>query len=191
MGWGHYQTVDPSKESPRLVEDCVHLVILHFKFQFSKSIKSSTFYIFLNLIYLSRKKISFSKCPKIYENPQNIGKCSEWRDLALLKTWTRYWHKGHVERRQKSLQVKSRNNSFRKGRTIRNVMRGECGEKKYSCQGGWLKKMRKDEVKKKFQQSDELHCRAYKLYPPNSSSLRPGSKAFTGENNLLIIFQKV
>ena len=44
---------------------------------------------------------------------------------------------------------------------------------------------------KKFQQSDELHCRAYKLYPPNSSSLRPGSKAFTGENNLLIIFQKV
>ena len=45
--------------------------------------------------------------------------------------------------------------------------------------------------KKKFQQSDELHCRAYKLYPPDSCSLRPGSKAFTGENNLLIIFLKV
>ena len=46
-------------------------------------------------------------------------------------------------------------------------------------------------AKTKFQQSDELHCRAYTLYPPGSSSLWPGSKAFTRENNLLIIFLKV
>ena len=36
----------------------IRLLILHFKFQISKSIKSSTFHIFLNLI-------SFPKCPKI------------------------------------------------------------------------------------------------------------------------------
>ena len=45
--------------------------------------------------------------PKIYTKPQNIGLCSKLRDLALLETRTRYWHKGHVERRQNSLQVKS------------------------------------------------------------------------------------
>ena len=51
MGWEHFQTVDPPKESPRLLGDCfgVHLLILHLKFQFTKSIKSSTFHIFLNL----------------------------------------------------------------------------------------------------------------------------------------------
>ena len=41
------------------------LLILHFKFQFSKSIKSSTFHIFLNLTYPLRKNVSFPKCPKI------------------------------------------------------------------------------------------------------------------------------
>ena len=65
MGWKHYQTVDPPKESPRLIGDCMRLLILHFKFQFSKSIKSSTFHIFLNLTYPLRKKLfSFQKCPK-------------------------------------------------------------------------------------------------------------------------------
>ena len=49
MGWKHYQS----------------LLILHFKFQFSKSIKSSTFHIFLNLTYPLRQNISFPKCPKI------------------------------------------------------------------------------------------------------------------------------
>ena len=43
----------------------IRLLILHFKFQFSKSIKSSTFHIFLNLTYPLRKNISFPKCPKI------------------------------------------------------------------------------------------------------------------------------
>ena len=32
----------------------------------------------------------------------------KWRDLALLDTWARYWHKGHFERRKNSLQVKFR-----------------------------------------------------------------------------------
>ena len=43
----------------------IRLLILHIKFQFSKSIKSSTFHIFLNLIYPLRKNFSFPKCPKI------------------------------------------------------------------------------------------------------------------------------
>lgn len=67
MGWKHYQTVDPPNESPRLVGNCtfgIRLLILHFKFQFSKSIKSPTFYIFLNLTYALRKNISFLKSPK-------------------------------------------------------------------------------------------------------------------------------
>ena len=42
----------------------VHLLIHHFKFQFSKSIKSSTFYIFLNLTYPLRKKYTFPKMSK-------------------------------------------------------------------------------------------------------------------------------
>ena len=56
-----------------------HLLILHLKFQFSKSIKSTTLHIFLNLTIVSRgdsstnydltyhfrKNIFFPKCPKI------------------------------------------------------------------------------------------------------------------------------
>ena len=57
----------PPNESPRLVGDrLVYVYIIHhFKFQFSKSIKSSTYNIFLNLTYRLRKNISFPKCPKI------------------------------------------------------------------------------------------------------------------------------
>ena len=57
---------------------------------------------------------------------------------------------------------------FRRGRTIGKVMGGgSVGRKKYSCKGGWLKtKLCKDEVKKKRFLQSELHCRAYKLYPP-------------------------
>ena len=43
----------------------VHLLILHFRFQFSKSIKTSTFHTFLSLTYPFRKNISYPKCPKI------------------------------------------------------------------------------------------------------------------------------
>ena len=49
-----------------------HLLILPFKFQFFKSIKSSTLHTFLNLNYPLRKMISFPKCPKItYRFTQN------------------------------------------------------------------------------------------------------------------------
>ena len=54
----------------------VHLLLLHFKFQFSKSIKSSTFHIFLNLTYPFRKNISFPECPnitqKVTQNHQTV-----------------------------------------------------------------------------------------------------------------------
>ena len=47
MGWKHYQTVDPRKREPQVARGLfgIRLLILHFKFQFPKSIKSSTFHI--------------------------------------------------------------------------------------------------------------------------------------------------
>ena len=69
MGWKHYQTVNHPKREPQVGSGLfgVRLLILHFKFQFSKSIKSSTFYIFLNLIYPLKKK-SLSQMPKNHLN---------------------------------------------------------------------------------------------------------------------------
>ena len=65
MGWKQYQTVDPPppKREPQVDRGLfdVHLLILHFKFQFSKTIKSSAFHNFLNLTYPSRKKKSLSQ----------------------------------------------------------------------------------------------------------------------------------
>ena len=72
MDWKHYQTVDPLQKEPQVGRGLfgIRLLILHFKFQFSKSIKSSTFHIFLNLTFA--KNISFPDCPKITQNfPQN------------------------------------------------------------------------------------------------------------------------
>ena len=70
MGWKHYQTVDQPKTEPqvgsRLFGIC--LLILHFKFQFSKSIKSSTFHIFLNLTYPLRKKSLSKNAQKSLKN---------------------------------------------------------------------------------------------------------------------------
>ena len=65
MGWKHYQTVDPRKREPQVARRLfgIRLLILHFKFQFSKSIKSSTFHIFHNLTYPLRKKYLFPKMP--------------------------------------------------------------------------------------------------------------------------------
>ena len=68
MGWEHYHTVDPLEKEPQVSRGMfgVRLLFLHFKFQFSKSIKSSTFHIFLNLTYPFREKFfPFKKCPKI------------------------------------------------------------------------------------------------------------------------------
>ena len=73
MGWKHYQTEREPQVARRLFG--IRLLILHFKFQFSKSIKSSTFHIFLNLTYPLRKNISFPKCPKITQkSPKNLHK---------------------------------------------------------------------------------------------------------------------
>ena len=66
MGWEHYQTVDPLKKERQVGRELfgVRLLILNLKFQFSKSIKSSTFHISLNLTYPLRKNMSFPKCQK-------------------------------------------------------------------------------------------------------------------------------
>ena len=67
MGWKHYRTADYPKREPQVGSGLfgTRLLILHFKFQFTKSIKSSTFHIPLILTYPQRKNISFQKCPKI------------------------------------------------------------------------------------------------------------------------------
>ena len=76
MGWKHYQTVDHLKREPQIGSGLfgIRLLIPHFKFQFSKSIKSSTFHIFLNLTYPLRKNISFPKCTK---SPINLHKTAK------------------------------------------------------------------------------------------------------------------
>ena len=77
---GNTRTVD----SPKIVLQVgsglfgVHPLILHFKFQFSKSIKSSTGHIFLNLTFPFRtEKYLFPKIPKnhpkIYTKLPNSG----------------------------------------------------------------------------------------------------------------------
>ena len=67
MGWKHYQAVNRPKREPQVGGGlfCIRLLILHFKFQFTKSIKSSTFHISPNLTYPLRKNIPFQNRPKI------------------------------------------------------------------------------------------------------------------------------
>ena len=78
MGWKHHQTVDHPKREPQVGSGLfgIRLLILHFKFQFTKSIKSSTFHISLNLTYPLKKNL-FPKMPKnrpkIYSKPPNSG----------------------------------------------------------------------------------------------------------------------
>ena len=107
MHWKHYQTVAHPKWEPQVGGGLfgIPLLIPHFKFQFSKSIKSSTFHIFLTLTHPLRKKISFPECPKIYTKPPNSGYGYKHSDLALLETWPRYCQKGCVKRRQNSLHL--------------------------------------------------------------------------------------
>ena len=73
MGWKHHQTVDHPKREPQVGSGLfgIRLLILHFKFQFTKSIKSSTFHISLNLTYPLRKNISSKNAQK---SPQNLLK---------------------------------------------------------------------------------------------------------------------
>ena len=110
------QTVDHPKWEPQVGRRLfgIHLLILHFKFQFSKSIKSLIFHIFLNLTYSLRKKYLFLKMsknhPKIYTKPPNGSYRNKQRDLALLKTWPKYWQKGRVKLRENSLHVYPRLN---------------------------------------------------------------------------------
>ena len=74
MDWKHFQTVDPRKREPQVARGLfgIRPLILHFKFQFSKSIKTSTFHIFLNLTYPLRKNISFPLFPKMPKNHPKI-----------------------------------------------------------------------------------------------------------------------
>ena len=53
---------------------CIRLLILHFKFQFSKSIKFSMFHIFLNLTY-SLRKISLSQ--NVQKSPKYLHKTAK------------------------------------------------------------------------------------------------------------------
>ena len=63
------------------------VLILHFKFQFSKSVKSSTFHIFLNLTYPLRKNLSFPKYLKITQKfTQN---CQIVDNVISIGIWRR------------------------------------------------------------------------------------------------------
>ena len=100
MDWKHYQTVDPLQKEPQVGRGLfgIRLLILHFKFQFSKSIKSSTFHIFFNLTYPLRKNISFPKHPKITQKftqnrqilkrDQDIGRKAVLSDVKTTFTCT-------------------------------------------------------------------------------------------------------
>ena len=77
MRWEHYQTVDHPKWEPQVGRGLFgirQLVIPNFKFQFSKSIKSSTFHIFLNLTYPWRKNLSSPKFPQITQSLHKTAK---------------------------------------------------------------------------------------------------------------------
>ena len=116
MGSKHYHTADHPKWDRQVCRGLfgIRLLILHFKFQFSKSIKSLIFHIFLNLTYSLRKNL-FPKMSKnhskIYTKPPNGGYGNKQGVLALLKTWPRYRQKSRVKRRQNSLHVYPRLNT--------------------------------------------------------------------------------
>ena len=69
------------------------LLIIYFKFQFSKSMKPSTFHIFLNLTYPLGKSLS-QNAPKIHTKPTAVNEIN--KDLVSLATWPSYWQKGRV-----------------------------------------------------------------------------------------------
>jgi len=93
MGWK--QTVDPPPTKKREPQVCrglfgEHLQILHFKFQFHESIKSSTFHIYPNLTYPLRKNISFQKCPKITQKfTQNRKTLVNEISIGIWRCWKR------------------------------------------------------------------------------------------------------
>ena len=86
----HCQTVDPLQKESQVGRGLfgIRVLILHFKFQFSKSVKSSTFHIFLNLTYPLRKNLSFPKHLKItqkftqnFQIVENVISIGIWRRL--------------------------------------------------------------------------------------------------------------
>ena len=73
IGWKHYTTQFTHQKRAPVGRGLfgVHLLIIHVKFQFSKTIKSSAFHNFLNLTYPSRKK---SLSQNAQKSPKNIHK---------------------------------------------------------------------------------------------------------------------
>ena len=99
MGWKHYQTVDPLKNEPQVGRELfgIRLLILHFKFQFSKSINISQFLHF-NLSQFKKKNLSFPKCPEIthkftqnHKTLVNILNRWIWRCLKQILAQSPCW----------------------------------------------------------------------------------------------------
>ena len=107
MGWKHYQTLDPRKREPQVARGLfgIRLLILHFKFQFSKSIKSSTFHIFLNLTYPLRKNISFPKCPKITQKFTQNRQTVVMETVEIVRIKMGWKHYKTVDPRKREPQV--------------------------------------------------------------------------------------
>ena len=103
IGLKHYQRVDPLQKESQVGRGLfdirvlilhikfqfsnIRVLILHIKFQFSKSVKSSTFHIFLNLTYPLRKNLSFPKHLKITQKfTQN---CQIVDNVISIGIWRR------------------------------------------------------------------------------------------------------
>ena len=79
MGWKRYQTVDHAKWEPQVGSGLfgIRLLILHFKFQFSKIHQIFNISSFPQFNLSFQKKYLFPKMhknhPKIYTKPPNSG----------------------------------------------------------------------------------------------------------------------
>ena len=105
MDWKPYQTVDPLQKEPQVGRGLfgIRVLILHFKFQFSKSVKSSTFHIFLNLTYPRRKNLSFPKhliiTQKFTQNCQIVD------NVISIRIWRRLKRDRDIGRSRKAVKT--------------------------------------------------------------------------------------
>ena len=103
----HHQTVDPLQKESQVGRGLfgIRVLILHFKFQFSKSVKSSTFHIFLNLTYPLRKNVSFPKHLKI--TPKFTQNCEIVDNVISIEIWRRLKRDRDIGRKAVSSDVKT------------------------------------------------------------------------------------
>ena len=101
MGWKHYQTVDHSNESPRLVGNCLVSVY------YNSSLQISIFQIheIFNISYFPQFNLSFGKKISLSQNPpkspKNLHKTTKQRLMRWAERFSVAWNvtKRLVDRR--------------------------------------------------------------------------------------------